>query len=231
MDMDDVEPAGMSLVDEVFFNAVTPFNRAVELIDFYFRFREGRNDNDFVNTLKIEYFGDTVPFTEVGEDGVEVEWWGSVGPAGGEDESYTMTLDSHWMGLSTKYTVTPTASRTYRIEYNYEENAPLTAGKGYTLALWADVHIKDNFAYADMFRFFYEDSVRELEVGVRAGEGDETVVFNLCRDGAYVNYPVSGVFYWSVSGSDLNNVKIVFYGDYFEVIEAEDIAVDVENLL
>ncbi len=229
MDMDDVEPAGMSLVDEVFFNVVTPFNRAIELTDFYFRFIGGRGDNDFVNTLKIEYFGDAVPFNEVGEDGVEVEWWGTVGPAE-EDDCYIMTLDPHWMGLSPTYTINATGWRTYHIEYNYEKNAPLTAGKGYALALGADVHIVGNLAYADMFRFLYEDSVRELEVRVNAGEGDEMVVFDLCRDGAFVNYPVSGVFYWAVSGSNLRNVKIVFYGDYFEVIEAEEIGADVESL-
>ncbi len=224
-DLSSTEPAGMSLVDEVLFEVVTPFNRAAELVDFYSRYRDGRSNSDFVNTLRLEYFGDTVPFSEYGNDGIEVEWWGTV-ELDEDGETYIVTLDPHWMGLSTTYNISVSAPRAYHIEYDSERNLAQTVEKGYSLTLEADVHIEDHFVCADRFVFYYDGSLLGFNALVRAGQGDEMLMFRLCRAGEFVNYPVSGVLYWSVSGNGLNNFSIVFYEDYFEVIEAEEIAAD-----
>ncbi len=222
-DMDAVEPAGMSLVDEVFFNVVTPFNRAVELADFYYRYLGGHSSESFVSALKTEYFGDGVSLEVNENDGIDVEWWGTAELA--EDgDAYIVTLDSHWMGVSLTYNVFVTGSRSYRIEYDSDENNLLTAEKGYELTFVSDIHIDSHHACADMLRFLYEPVYEDFEVIVNSGADDEMVVFDLCRDGEFMYYPISGTFYWASGGSDLNNFKIVFYGDYFEVIEVEEMS-------
>ncbi len=227
VDMTAVEPAGMGMVDDVFFDVVTPFNRATELADFYFRYLEGRDNDAFVSTLNLEYFGDGVSVEVDGDDGVDVEWWGSV-RLSEDGEFYVVTLDPLWMGLSLSYCVYVTDFRSYRIEYNSDENNLLTAEKGFELSLVADVSVNGHYANADMFRFLYEPLNDDLEVTVNAGADDEMVVFDLCRDGEFMYYPVSGTLYWASNGSDLNNLKIVFYGGYFEVVEVEEMSAGVK---
>lgn len=226
VDMTAVEPAGMSMVDDVFLNVVTPFNRVVELADFYYRYLAGHESDAFVSALELEYFGEGISVEVEEDDGISVEWWGSV-RLSEDGGSYVVTIDPLWMGLSPTYSVYVTDSRSYRIEYDSDENNLLTAEKGFELTLASEVSVNGHSADVDMFRFVYVPVYEDLEVTVNAGADDEMVVFDLCREGEYMFYPVSGVFYWASNGSDMNNFKIVFYGDYFKVIEIEEMSAGV----
>ncbi|MCD8313602.1 MAG: hypothetical protein LUC24_05515, partial [Bacteroidales bacterium] len=196
----------------------------VDLTDFYYRYRNIANDEAAVESLKNMYFGETVSMERFGEnDGVEVEYWGQI-ELNGSGREYFARVSPHWMGLDPSYTITVTSGRSYHILYNFADNVNMTvASGGYNVTLEGDVEVEGyHVAVNDLSIEYNETSLaRPLQIRVTAGSGDDTVMMNLCQGGEYTFYPVAGVLYYTVSGYITDSFKVVFYGDHFDVEDAD----------
>ncbi len=221
-DVGEVATTNDSINDMVIRNALTPLNRVVELADFYNRYRDIRDNETAVDLLRNSYFGETVSLQEYGTDGVEIDYWGRIDVTE-EEGTWLAVLSTHWTGFDVSYTVTPTDSRSYIIEYNAADNAELTSDSGYVITLEADAEVTgDEVTIGDMDLVYTENSLREpLEVRVIAGSGDEALKVSLCREGEFTLYPVDGVLYYIASGYMSANFRVIFHGDWFEVLENE----------
>ncbi len=208
-----------SINDLAFYKCITPLSRAMELTDFFDRYLDIADDASESEALATSYFGEYYSLEDLHSDSFSSDYWGDI-CLGDEDDEYDVTLSSYWTGKTADYTSYVTGDRSYRIVYDSSNNDG-TLPDGYEISAEADVTAADDVFTINSLEIAYTETLpgESLSVYICGGLEDEALRVNICSEGNFYAYPVSGTLYYSSTGSLECSFKVVFSGNGFEIIE------------